>query len=293
MQMKDIKKQLKQKYGYVLQKEISDGGTCRCYRLKNQLILKLFESLTPFEYIEREFNNMNFLYSKCPAMFPKPYEIICIEDSDSTVFGIVMERLESISLYSLNLYESVLLFYEITEALGIMHKYGFTHCDIKSENIMKKHNRYVLIDFGVSQYSDSRRTVVNPHFFGISFLNCPPEYLFKNMRQFSSRGDIYALAMTMRLACKARYDNIFAQQIERSRLNNDTDRIIRLKQNLIPIRGIDTRFSGFEDPYMLDNYCRILNKCLEPERHDRYQKTDLLLTDLCKLLRGGNNNLMR
>lgn len=147
---------------------------------------------------------------------------------------------------------SLLLIYEIAEALDYAHNIGVVHRDIRPSNIMIAKPRQVrIIDFGLGIFLEneliSRLTRTGHNIAGGHFT--APE-LIKNPRLIDAKTDIYSLG--------AVWYNLVTGQVPAGS---------GISQTLMSINGID---KGITD---------IILRCLE-DSDNRYQSIQDLLVDL-------------
>lgn len=114
---------------------------------------------------------------------------------------IVMEYIDGVTLLkyneTLDLIESLRLFIKLALAIDEIHSYGVIHRDIKSDNILVKKGKIVILDWGlaVNLLSKADRITRVKERLGTPITMPPEQSSDAKMSDF--RSDIYALACVM------------------------------------------------------------------------------------------------
>lgn len=161
--------------------------------------------------------------------------------------------------------ESVDYAIQIAEALGYMHQNKMLHLDLKPNNIMiRKDNRPVLIDFGLSKRFDANGKPATSIMIGHGTPGYAPteqaDYQGNQNGEFPTTMDIYALGGTM---FKMLTGN---RPPEASVILNEGFPAAEL-ENI----GVDKRL------------VEIVGRCMEPLRKNRYKTTYEIIEALSKL----------
>lgn len=152
--------------------------------------IELLETLTTFNkdnYINLYgyFKRIQNTYEFTKISVPTPLKIDCIDKSytfgDSCEMYLLMEEgnydltkfKSPISLINIIKFIDLLNFYKLSKKIIKMNKGIFIHSDIKLENIiLSKDDKFKLIDFGLSQFSNtffSQNANGTPYFFNLLF----------------------------------------------------------------------------------------------------------------------------
>jgi len=82
------------------------------------------------------------------------------------------------------------LIHDVSSALAYCHSRGVAHCDVKLDNIMRRENRFVLIDFGSAFFVDNG--VASPRYEVNPVGHRPPETLLSLC--WNEKVDVWSLA---------------------------------------------------------------------------------------------------
>lgn len=275
---KALKKALR-KNGYRLGNMIGKGGTAEIYSLGKHYVLKLFDETMSHTIIQKEYETNLALYNINSTLFLEPVELLEIFVPAMTnnalvkTYGIILERAKPVGTELLTLNEFFTITTDICCCLSEIHKAGYIHSDISLNNILKKDDKHILIDFGVSHRS--RGTRLNPCFYGISDYYVPPEALVHQNRIFSVRGDVYSFGMAMR--------QLLTNQIDCDIQCLSENELLEYKKNLPELQPDDIKNISSLYKQNFVALCSIVNKCTRFNREERYSNADELLADL-KLL---------
>jgi tetratricopeptide (TPR) repeat protein len=158
--------------------------------------------------------------------------------------------------------EAAGLIRQVCQGLEAAHAAGVVHRDLKPQNIMIQNDgRIVVMDFGIARSGESRGATQTGAFLGTPEYMSPEQARTENV---DARSDIFSLGLifyellTGKLPFKGKtvLETMFKRTTERA----------------IPPAEVDATVpKGAND---------IVNKCLEPERENRYQSVTELLADL-------------
>ena len=131
---------------------------------------------------------------KIPKIFFKSPKIIIIMEYCGKSMGEILIDVQNKKIPYPSLDTVLTWFYNIINALHIIHKNNIIHLDIKPENILVKENGNIaIIDFGVSQsiddYNKYRIPVGTPRYIA-------PEIVNRNIIR-DGKSDIYSLGVTL------------------------------------------------------------------------------------------------
>lgn len=193
-----------------------------------------------------------------------------IEEVDDEIF-IVMEYIkghelkDKIDAGPVPINEVLEIALDIAKGLQIAHEAGVVHRDIKSANIMLTDRGEVkVMDFGLAKRGSQTKITKEGTTLGTIAYMSPEQGRGDDVDQ---RSDIFSLGvliyemLTGQLPFKGEYD----QAVTYSVMNEDP----------LPVTALRTGI-----PMELE---RIVNKCLEKDASDRYQRGDELIVDLRKL----------
>lgn len=126
-----------------------------------------------------------------------------LREAEANVFWLEFEWIGSMSaLYtSFDPSETWALLHDAGAALAYCHARGVVHCDVKLDNIMRRGNRFVLIDFGSACFVDNG--VAGPKYEVNPVGHRPPETLLG--LHWNDRVDVWSLACSaVEFFCAAR-----------------------------------------------------------------------------------------
>lgn len=159
----------------------------------------------------------------------------------------------------------------ITDALGVIHRAGFVHRDLKTENVMLATGRVVLLDFGVMQTAEVAAT--NDMVFGSPHYLAPEAALLNIAADKAHLVDVYALgAMAFELV--AGWPPFDAEQLPELIMRHVRSPVpdLRALRSDLPdelIRLVEAMLAKSPDerPYSMD----IVGTALRTIRRDRHQ----------------------
>ena len=212
---------------------------------------------------------------------PNVAHIYEIGEADGISF-IAMEYVEGQTLEAkiggrpLDVEQIVEIGIQVTDALDEAHTKGVTHRDIKPANLMLTPRSQVkVLDFGLAKFAElgsqeastAARTVTTPGLVMGTVPYMSPEQVLG--REVDHRTDIFGLGVVLYEMTTGRLP------FSGSSVSETTDRILHGQPDAI------ARFN-YSAPPELE---RIVRKCLEKDREERYQSTRELLIDLRNLKR--------
>lgn len=158
--------------------------------------------------------------------------------------------------------------FPIFEAIKEMHNLGLYHRDIKPDNMMICNDRAVLIDFGAVKVRDEGDFgIVNrdtSQFVAITRAFAAPEQVEELKMEVDQRTDIYALGATLFYVLTGKY-----------LYNNIQERVLQhYKVGRGYIRNLVNKY------HLNDELKRVIIKCLEFKKEDRYQNIMELQVDM-------------
>ncbi|MFX0198056.1 MAG: protein kinase, partial [Candidatus Hodarchaeota archaeon] len=167
----------------------------------------------------------------------------------------------------LKLEEAIDIAIRVAQGLARAHEAGITHRDIKPANIMiTERGEVKILDFGLAKLAGQVRLTKTGTTMGtIAYIS--PEQAQED--EVDHRSDIWSLGvvlyemLTGQLPFKGAYDQVLIYSI----LNKEPEKITRLRPEI---------------PMELE---RIVDKALQKEKENRYQKVEEILADLKRLRR--------
>lgn len=212
---------------YRLLSVLGQGGMATVYRARDEMLavdraIKILSSnLTAREEIRKRF----LVEARTMAKLAHP-NVVMVHDigTDGERFFIVMELVEGGSLYdefeakgTLTLLDSLAVTIDVLDALGVAHKAGVVHRDIKPHNILRaKDGRAKVNDFGIAQVTTAHGA--NATRTGMvmgTYLYMAPELRY-GANNASPSTDLYAVGATLFLLATGRepldiYDGVSQQ----------------------------------------------------------------------------------
>jgi eukaryotic-like serine/threonine-protein kinase len=173
----------------------------------------------------------------------------------------------------LKLSDAVEIAIQVASALGTAHDAGVVHRDIKPENIMIRNDGYVkVLDFGLAKLNGDMRSLEGAHTHTQSFslpglimgtvTYMSPEQA--RSKSIDSRTDIFSFGIVL-------YEMLTGRPPFKG--ESMTDVIAEIIQK-------EPSSASALNPAVPEQVDRIVAKCLEKDRNDRYQTAAELLTDL-------------
>jgi eukaryotic-like serine/threonine-protein kinase len=277
---------------YRVTKKLGEGGMGEVYlaediRLERQVALKFL----PASYQYDPDRRTKFMTeARATSALRSPYiaAIYDIGEHEGAMF-IVMEYVEGellsarIKRERLPLGEALEAAEQVADALTEAHDLGIVHCDIKSANIILTARRTAkVLDFGIAKIIDgggqensdehtrklTRQTAYGVVFGTVSHMS-PEQALGRKLDQ---RSDLFSLGVVMfeMLTGRLPFEGSSAVEVIDRILHEEPTDVSRLNPSV---------------PSEMD---RIVRKCLEKDREQRYQSARDLLVDLRTLKRLGD-----
>lgn len=180
------------------------------------------------------------------------------------------------------LHEAANLLHDIANALSFLHELDFVHGDIKPDNIGKKDEDYILLDFGIGRTASKFTADVT----GTGSLRTrAPELITTNVYKFPTAADVWALGATVYNTIEGRFP-LFEQNEKPPRISTPEDRVT-FEAKLA--ERINTRWEQFVDfSHIPDPMKKILQKALDPNPEKRCkakQLVDMVEKELSGFLR--------
>lgn len=259
---------------YRILEKLGEGGMGVVYkaedlRLKRTVALKFLSK----QILANEEEKTRFLREAQAAAALSHPHISTIYESDE-VEGqtfIAMEYIEGQTLKEkigsgpLKIDEALDIAIQVTEGLKEAHEKGIVHRDIKTANIMvTKKGQAKIMDFGLAKLSEGTKITLTATVMGTPAYMSPEQ---ARGDEVDHRTDIWSLGVMLyeMISGQLPFKGKHAQTVLYSILNEEPE----------PLSG--PRTGG---PLELE---RIVEKALEKGKHDRYQYTDEILSDLWKV----------
>jgi serine/threonine protein kinase len=185
------------------------------------------------------------------------------------------------------LHEAANLLHDIANALSFLHELDFVHGDIKPDNIGKKNEDYILLDFGIGRTASK----FTPEVTGTGSLRTrAPELITTDSYKFPTAADVWALGATVYNTITERFP-LFEKGETPPRISNPEDRK-EFEAKLA--ERINSRWEHFLDfSHIPDPMKKILQKALakDPEkRSSAKQLVDFVEKELSGFLRRNSHD---
>jgi serine/threonine protein kinase len=161
-------------------------------------------------------------------------------------------------------------FASIADALATLHKAGIVHRDVKPSNIVMLDDcTMVLADFGLARTAQSERVTSTGQALGTP-LYMSPEQILGRAAEIDGRSDVYGLGAAM-------YEVFVGRKMF------ETEDVATALRAVLRERPASARSLRADLPEALD---RIVMKCVEKRKEDRYQDAAALRDDLLNYAEG-------
>jgi serine/threonine protein kinase len=263
---------------YQIIEELGKGGMGRVYKvldteINSKIALKLIkpEVAADKKTIERFRNELKIARDISHKNVCRMYDLGREKDS----YFITMEYVSGQDLKGLirqtgqlTVGKALSIAKQICEGLSEAHSLGVMHRDLKPNNIMiDEGGNAKIMDFGIA------RTVKGQNITGFGVAIGTPKYMSPEQvegKDVDLRADIYSLGIIL-----------YEMLTDRVPFEGDTALTVGVKQR-IEIPKDPKEFN----PRIPDDLSRLILKCLEKERENRYQSTDEVRSDLDKIEQG-------
>jgi serine/threonine protein kinase len=263
---------------YEVIEEIGRGGMGKVYKVYDRTVnevvaLKLIKPEIGFneKAVERFRNELKFARKISHRHVCRLYDL----GETGLVRYITMEYVEGEDLKHfirraghLNTAKAVAIVHEVCEGLSEAHRLGVVHRDLKPQNIMiDRDGRVRIMDFGLARFSDNEGVT------GSGIILGTPEYMSPEqieMKDVDARSDIYSLGIIM-------YEMVTG----RVPFEGETPLSVAIKHK--SSKPPDSREIN---PLVPESFSRLIFKCLEKDRDQRFQSAEELLASLDEVADG-------
>jgi serine/threonine protein kinase/Tfp pilus assembly protein PilF len=265
---------------YKILEELGRGGMGVVYKaedtkLKRTVVLKFLHShLTEDKEILERFERE----AQAAASLNHP-NIVTIYEIDQykelgeakTQTFIVMEHVnghalrEEIKKSPMEVDRVVDIVLQICDGLGEAHKASIIHRDIKPENIfIDKAGRVKILDFGLAQIRGATKLTKEASTLGTAYYMSPEQYKGESV---DHRADIWSLGVLLyeMITGRVPFQGEYEAAVMYSVLNDEPESIRTLRPGV---------------PEAVD---RIVQKCLEKDKNNRYESAESLSTHLIRI----------
>ncbi len=263
---------------YQVIEELGKGGMGRVYKvfdekIKEKVALKLLkpEISTDEAAIERFSNELRFARKIAHRHVCRMFDMGDVEGTHYITMEYVSgEDLRSIlrMMGPMSAGKVVLIAKQVCEGLAEAHRLGVVHRDLKPQNIMiDREGNVRIMDFGIA------RSLKVKGLTGAGMVIGTPEYMSPEQiegQEVDSRSDIYSLGIIL-----------YEMATGRVPFEGDTFLSIALKQKTEQPRNPKELNSQIPD-----DLNRLVMRCLEKDRAERYQKVEDILAELGKIEKG-------
>ena len=260
---------------YEIIEELGKGGMGRVYRVldknvEEEVALKFLnaEITADEKTIERFRNELKFARKIIHKNVCRMYDLSIAEGTHYITMEFVPgEDLKSTMkrVGPLGAGKAVSIAKQIGEGLVEAHKLGVVHRDLKPQNIMiDKEGNARIMDFGIARSLKAKGVT------GEGVIIGTPEYMSPEQaegKEVDQRSDIYSLGVIL-----------FEMVTGRVPFEGDTPLSIALKHKTEKVQ--DPRKLNIQ---VQENLSRLILKCMEKEKENRFQTADELLHDLSEI----------
>jgi len=257
---------------YEVIEELGRGGMGKVYRvfdkkIDEEIALKLLKAEVAMDEkaVERFRNELKFARKISHRHVCRMYDI----NEDNGIHYITMEYVPGEDLKSLirragrlSPSKTTLIIRQVGEGLAEAHLHGIIHRDLKPQNIMiDKDGNSRIMDFGISRIKEAKGQTAAGMIIGT------PEYMSPEQidgKDVDNRSDIYSLGVIL-----------YEMLTGRAPFEGETPFSIAVKHKTE--RPEDPRKINSQIP---DDLGRIILKCLEKNKNDRYQTAEDLVEAL-------------
>ncbi len=263
---------------YEIIEELGKGGMGRVYRvedkkIKEEVALKLIrpEVASDKKTIERFSNELKMARKIAHRNVCRMYDL----GEEKGTHYITMEYVPGEDLKSfirraglLNTGKTIFIGKQVCEGLAEAHRLGVVHRDLKPSNIMiDREGNARIMDFGIARSLEAKGIT------GAGVMIGTPEYMSPEQveaKETDQRADIYSLGVIL-------YEMVTG----RVPFEGDTPLSVAVKQ----------KTENPEDPRKLNsqipqNLSRVILRCMEKDKENRYQSTGEVHSELDKIEKG-------
>jgi len=169
---------------------------------------------------------------------------------------------------TINTAKTISLAKQVCEGLAEAHRLGVVHRDLKPQNVMiDREGNARIMDFGLARFLDVDGVT------GSGVMLGTPEYMSPeqvDLKEVDARSDLYSLGVIMHEMVTGRVP-----------FSGETPLSIAIKH-----KSEKPRDSREINPLVPESLARLILKCLEKDRSQRYQTSDELLQELHRIEQG-------
>jgi serine/threonine protein kinase len=227
------------KLGYTTLSAIGSGGYATAYLVEKdgiERVIKLNKKRITTEISVAELRECIFMKSlqDCNCIVNVTDIVLAVEES---LLGIELEKMDSNSVFMGRKTSSKLFFkkyiYSIVKALYHIHSMGYTHNDIKPENVLfSAPDTFKLTDFGLCNYMGYPIPQGLNTFSGTKYYKAPNsvyDKFYKSGNKYGYTSDIYSVGCIMYKSCmelQLKYENIDVIDPDSEGFRNNRDSLL-------------------------------------------------------------------